>query len=640
MFKRLSASSNRWRMASLFAFTTLIGLQLLRALFPLLLYVLRDRFGWSAVQIGILALGLFLLTYLVAPFSRWLGARRLLVAAVLLMGLARLFIQWWTADPLWDLLAALVGVLAWGLALPLLVGWLGREAQLIPGLALGMLGGLALDLGLHGLYGTYDMHWQTDWLTAVFVTLFVFIQLLLLFFNLRAYPHDPVDPGAGSFAWLAVTPLLFLYLLTSGNLATLQTSSSWSPPLALFLLLLAHLLGLSLFFWPSAVLRGVVLAGAALLLVWLAGVGLLGWSVTGWVTAVITLCTQPILAGLWLLALQRLRPGTNQRTLRRLSAANGTALVLLAIFLFAYYASYDLRFPFSRDILPLVAFLLLLTTALPRLRRPATQETAVWRLWASAFVVLLIFPLVLWQSYQTPTDTAVNGRALRVMTYNLHNGFDPEGDLDLETLARTIELAQVDVVGLQEVSRGWLINGSVDMLTWLARRLDMNYVFAPTAGPLWGNALLTRLPILGSETVPLPPDDLLLARGVLAVTVDTGEGTTLTVLTTHYHHLLADSDIRVQQSAAILAQWPAATRTVLLGDMNSTPESAEMMRLQASGWQDALAVHGVTASFTYPSTGPTRQIDYIWVSPDLLVGETAVLPDTGSDHLPIVTSIE
>jgi hypothetical protein len=39
------------------------------------------------------------------------------------------------------------------------------------------------------------------------------------------------------------------------------------------------------------------------------------------------------------------------------------------------------------------------------------------------------------------------------------------------------------------VSRGWVINGSVDMVQWLSQRLDMAYVFGPTEGALWGNAI-------------------------------------------------------------------------------------------------------------------------------------------------------
>lgn len=640
MVKQLITSGKSWRLGSLIALTVLLGLQLLRTFLPLLLYVLRDRFGWSAVQIGLLAIGLFGLTFLAAPLARWLGAHRLLVMTLCLILGARLFIQWWRGDPLWGLIASMVGVLAFGLVLPLLAGWAAGSAQLTPAAALGVLGGLALDLGLYGLYNTYDLSWRTDGVTAVFVSFLALVVLLLLFFSLRTFPTAPTDPSHGTLAWLALGPLLFFYLLNTGNLAALQALSGWPSALALLLLLLAHLLGLSLFFWPAGLARGATLAGAALLLVWLAGVAFGGWAIGGEGTAVIILLTQPILAGLWLLGLGGWQPGIGPARLRGLSATNGAALLLLAILLFAYYASYDIRLPFGQEVLPAVALGLMLAATLPGWRWKAVTETAVWRPWAAAFAVLLIFPLVLWVNgrQSEPTVTAV--RPLRVMTYNLHNGFNPQGNLDLETLARTIEREQVDVVGLQEVSRGWVVNGSVDMLVWLAQRLGMNYVFAPTTGPLWGNALLTRLPVVSSQEFSLPPDDLLLSRGVLEVVVALEDGQTLTTLTTHYHHLEADSDIRVLQSQAIVDRWPAPTAVVLMGDLNATPDSPEMNLLGAAGWQDALAVNGVTSNFTYPAIGPTRQIDYIWVSPDLGVGETAVLPDTGSDHLPIVATLE
>ena len=69
------------------------------------------------------------------------------------------------------------------------------------------------------------------------------------------------------------------------------------------------------------------------------------------------------------------------------------------------------------------------------------------------------------------------------MTYNLHNGFSTAGTLEMEAIARVIEAQDPDVVGLQEVSRGWAINGSMDMLEWLSQRLQMPYIYGPTTGP-------------------------------------------------------------------------------------------------------------------------------------------------------------
>ena len=95
---------------------------------------------------------------------------------------------------------------------------------------------------------------------------------------------------------------------------------------------------------------------------------------------------------------------------------------------------------------------------------------------------------------ETPPATRTAG-PLRLMTYNLHQGFDVDGRLDPAGLAEMIELEQPDVVALQEVSRGWLVTGGLDLHAWLRRRLGLAGRFAGTADPQWGNAVLSRLPL-------------------------------------------------------------------------------------------------------------------------------------------------
>jgi endonuclease/exonuclease/phosphatase family metal-dependent hydrolase len=227
------------------------------------------------------------------------------------------------------------------------------------------------------------------------------------------------------------------------------------------------------------------------------------------------------------------------------------------------------------------------------------------------------------------------------MTFNLHNGFDTTGWLGMEALARTIERQHPDVVALQEVARGWVIDGSTDMLGWLSQRLQMDYVFDPTAGPLWGNAVLTRLPIKGSRTYPLPTPDLLIGRGYVRVLLDAGGGRTLNVIATHYHHLEDGGAIRVLQSKAILALWKDVPGTVLMGDLNAEPGSPEIEMLRSAGLVEAVAQAGLSPGYTYDSVAPYQRIDYVWVSPDLAGGLTDVVITSGnaSDHRGVTASI-
>ncbi|MDM4777950.1 hypothetical protein QTS76_01515 [Micromonospora sp. b486] len=77
-------------------------------------------------------------------------------------------------------------------------------------------------------------------------------------------------------------------------------------------------------------------------------------------------------------------------------------------------------------------------------------------------------------------------------------GFGLDGRLDLDAVAR--ELRGADVVLLSEVDRGWWLNGGHDTLALLAGRLEMPYVFAPAADPVWGDAVLSRFPMRSGQT--------------------------------------------------------------------------------------------------------------------------------------------
>ncbi len=59
------------------------------------------------------------------------------------------------------------------------------------------------------------------------------------------------------------------------------------------------------------------------------------------------------------------------------------------------------------------------------------------------------------------------GLPVKVMTYNIHSGYNVDGGQDFEAIARVIEDSGADIIGLQEVSRGRLMDGAVDMTTWL-----------------------------------------------------------------------------------------------------------------------------------------------------------------------------
>jgi endonuclease/exonuclease/phosphatase family metal-dependent hydrolase len=219
-----------------------------------------------------------------------------------------------------------------------------------------------------------------------------------------------------------------------------------------------------------------------------------------------------------------------------------------------------------------------------------------------------------------------------------------EGWSDLEATARAIEASGAEVVGLQEVSRGWYVNGSTDMLAWFQRRLRMPYArFAGASDPIWGNAVLSRYPIVASLVVRLPGEGVPLRRNALRVELDPGAGRRLRVVVTHLHHLEGPDGARVRlaQVPRLLDAVAGRPATVLMGDLNAEPGSAEVALVRRAGLTDAFTAGGggPADELTWPSDRPDRRIDYIWLSGDLAATGFVATTGTASDHRGIAVTV-
>jgi len=337
------------------------------------------------------------------------------------------------------------------------------------------------------------------------------------------------------------------------------------------------------------------------------------------------------------------------RILAAVSVAWTLGMLLFLLLVFLYYASYDIGLPFGNELLlPVAAAMLALAglagppADLARSNGGAAARGPGWLpLWVG--VALLLAPAAFWASAPAPVPAARPGPPLRVMSYNLHFGYDVEGWSDLEATARAIEASGADVVGLQEVSRGWYLNGSTDMLAWLQRRLRKPYArFAGAADAIWGNAILSRYPIADSGSVRLPREGVPLARNYLWADLDLGGGR-LRLVVTHLHHVEGPEGARVRlaQIPRLLEGVAGRPATVLLGDFNAEPGSREIALLRGAGLADAFQAAGGSADDepTYSSDRPERRIDYLWLSRDLRASDFDATTATASDHRGVMVTV-
>ena len=237
--------------------------------------------------------------------------------------------------------------------------------------------------------------------------------------------------------------------------------------------------------------------------------------------------------------------------------------------------------------------------------------------------------------------------ALTVMTYNIRQGRDVDGVLDLARTAAVIRAQRPDLVALQEVGRHWSADSeSRDQPAELETLLEMQCVFGANLDrdPLepgaprrqYGTAILSAWPLLASENILLPrasADNE--QRGLLVADVDL-EGAPFRL---HNTHLGVSADDRRLQVEAILAQTAeAAGPHALLGDLNAPPAARELRPL-LERFRDAWSVAGEGDGFTFAASAPSARIDYVLVSPQLRVSAARVPALQGSDHLPLVAEL-
>ncbi len=245
---------------------------------------------------------------------------------------------------------------------------------------------------------------------------------------------------------------------------------------------------------------------------------------------------------------------------------------------------------------------------------------------------------------------------VRLVTFNTHHGVGSDERHDLPRLAKVLAAADADVICLQEVDRYFGSRSEdVDQALLLSRALDMQLAWGPAideehpdgAPKQYGNALLSRLPILVSDVHRLPGTGE--PRSALRTMVEL-DGGLLWVTATH---LTTNSpQERADQVAALAALHTAPMETgVVVGDFNTRPGSPELAplrerftdawelapdRADQAGWRFWHSGHGET----FPAKGPRKRIDQVWVSPGVEVTAAYVLDGDGaSDHLPFVVDL-
>ncbi len=461
---------------------------------------------------------------------------------------------------------------------------------------------------------------------ALLLSLLLVAPLPVLAHRLRL---GPVQATANGAVLLGVGPGLALYHLVSGNLGLAQVKLGLPFPAAAAVLAIGVALGVAggdtSTAWPDRRRVPRVLLIAAL-----GGTGLvLGWRGGTFATPGMIVDAAAIPLGLaHVLRAERLTLSNAHRWDALWLAAG---LVLTLALLTAYYA-----WSGSGAVLAGCGVLLTAGVLIADGGSACESPRPGYRTPVVAILALLLFAVCAGQAAveSAPPPVAPAGPDLTVMTFNIRAGFARDGIWNLERTARTIEEQAPDVVVLQEVSRGWLGRTGTDEVLWLRRRLGMQVVFgAATDDGLWGNALLTRLPIEHTERRRFGVNRNL-QRSALMVQLQTRSGAAW-VLTTH---LAAPQDagaVRLAQAREMLALVGGRRPALIMGDLNADPDSPELHLLSGAGFVDLGRTFGSGAH----TSVDYRRIDYILATREWEPLEVRIVEVATSDHRPVVAKV-
>ncbi len=236
---------------------------------------------------------------------------------------------------------------------------------------------------------------------------------------------------------------------------------------------------------------------------------------------------------------------------------------------------------------------------------------------------------------------------LKILSWNIWGG------QHLPEIFELLEREKPDMIGLQEVVED--LDGSNNTAKTIAEKLGYEWFFHPTyevdTGRLYhlleprivrmGNAILSKTKIAKTEVHQLSEEKGRFAVGAI---IPLG-GREFRFYSTHLKHTHQKpeelQDIQAQALAGIMPK----ENTVLMGDLNATPESnpvkimSAVMKNTDYQLKPTWSVYPEGCPICKPQGLDTR-LDYIFVSNDLSTDSFTVYDSKGSDHLPVSVIIE
>ena len=227
--------------------------------------------------------------------------------------------------------------------------------------------------------------------------------------------------------------------------------------------------------------------------------------------------------------------------------------------------------------------------------------------------------------------TTISAQKVRVMSYNVKNGYGMDGVKSIERCAEIVREVQPDVVAVQELDSCTRRN-KFYVLGKMAEKAGGYHAYfgatIPHSGGKYGIGVLSKKPALSVKFHRLPCRKE--PRGLLVVEFDK-----YYMLCTH---LSLNEEDRVTSVGIIRDVVSKLDKPAFIaGDMNARPTSKPMV-----AFKEFAQVLSDDRKFTIPSTEPRACIDYVLgTNGSFKVLSDRVIYDTyASDHLPLYVDVK
>ena len=249
-------------------------------------------------------------------------------------------------------------------------------------------------------------------------------------------------------------------------------------------------------------------------------------------------------------------------------------------------------------------------------------------------ILLILFGLtltgVLINSAAPIPPTSGSVTSLTVFTYNIQQGANETGQINLDGQIALVKELNPDIIALQECDTARISIGNVDAVRYFADRLTgfnyYSYYGPKTVTGTYGTAVLSRYPIISYKSVFTFSDQD--EVGTAEVQIQIGSD----IFYVYDSHPDGSDAAKLAHMTSLLDQIGSKNKVIAMGDYNLR-ENESLYTLINSTLQDAWKTRWPNGTDNRGvSIDLYNRIDYIFLSYDFTVIDTSYITSPQSDH--------